>query len=118
MLKKSKVVALLVVCMMMFAVVEPACAESVGAGILGGGIGAIGGGLLGLALFGPIGAVIGAVTIGTGGAIQSYNDNGASIQQSFEDGFKEAAYESGQDLGNRIANPNQPQPKYTPQPKY
>lgn len=49
MLKKSKVVALLVVCVMMFAVVEPACARTWGEAVRDTAVGGVVGGLLGAA---------------------------------------------------------------------
>ena len=49
MLKKSKVVALLVVCVMMFAVVEPALARTWGEAVRDTAVGGVVGGLLGAA---------------------------------------------------------------------
>ncbi|MBQ3447657.1 MAG: hypothetical protein IJG37_08450 [Synergistaceae bacterium] len=74
MMKKSKVVALLVVCVMMFAAVEPACArtwgeffsETVGGSVIGGVLGAAavvvtGGATLPLVVGGAaLGAAVGA----------------------------------------------------------
>ncbi len=49
MLKKSKIVALLVVCVMMFAVVEPALARTWGEAVRDTAVGGVVGGLLGAA---------------------------------------------------------------------
>ncbi len=68
MLKKSKVVALLVVCVMMFAVVEPACARTWGEFFGETAVGGIIGGLLG----------VGAVIV-TGGAALPLVVGGATI---------------------------------------
>lgn len=68
MLKKSKVVALLVVCMMMFAVVEPACARTWGEWFTETAVGGVAGALLG-----------GAAVVLTGGAALPLVVGGAAL---------------------------------------
>lgn len=114
MLKKSKVVALLVVCVMMFAVVEPACArswEQVGedtayGSVMGGSMGAIVGAFLvgaavvatgGWAALIPAAAAIGGSAVTGAG----YGAAGGAILGAL--GGKEAVEQYVQDVGQNAA---------------
>lgn len=108
MLKKSKVVALLVVCMMMFAVVEPACArtwgEFFGQTVLGGVMGAAAVVLTGGAAL-PL--VIGGAAVGTvvGALPEKERDELGELMEAA--GYLNDAIEIYNDLNN--------QPQATPQ---
>lgn len=115
MLKKSKVVALLAVCVMMFAVVEPACAErswedvgnDVSYGATGGAIwGAIIGGIGGFLVGGPAGAWAGAEAgawIGGGtGAVA-----GAAIDTGRTDAERKEFRENMENLHDSLEYMNQ-----------
>ena len=78
MLKKSKVVALLVVCVMMFAVVEPACARTWGEWFAETAAGSVVGGLLGAAAVFVTGGA--ALPLVVGGAVA-----GAAVGATPED---------------------------------
>ena len=108
MLKKSKVVALLAVCVMMFAVVEPALAWNWGGSIVGGIAGAILGG---------------AAVVFTGGAARPFVVGGAmmgaSVGGADNDPKSGVVGGAGAGLGAQMmyeAWKNQPQPQPQPQP--
>lgn len=110
MLKKSKVVALLAMCVMMFAVVEPACArtwgEFFGQTVLGGVVGA-------------------AAVVLTGGTALPFVLGGAAVgagvgalPEKERDELMEAAGYLNDATESYNALKNQPQPQPQPMPQY
>lgn len=94
MLKKSKVVALLVVCVMMFVVVEPACAWDWGGSIFGG---IVGGAIAGAAVVMTGGLALPLVPVVAGGAMV-----GASVGGVDEDPKSGVVAGAGAGLGATI----------------
>ena len=113
MLKKSKVIALLVVCVMMFAVVEPACAWDWGGSLVGSIAGAI---------------VGGAAVVFTGGAALPFVVGGAMAGAAVGGADQDPKSQAGAGIAGGVgaammydayknAPQPQPQPQYQPMPK-